>query len=144
MGNEAFEAKMWWIGLLFLGLSGVAQAQAQTDVRELLLEALRKPENVSVQAEVNGVIAERIRRDLQAPGARVVVNISTEAKLAQPGCRRLRMRFTTPGTMMPTKDGGPSAPLDMSISLNVCPNGQPPGSDKLATPVAEKPSLPER
>ena len=46
----------------------------------------------------------------------------------QEGCKRFNIRFTTPGTLLPMTDGS-SRMLDMSMKLNMCRNGFPPGTD---------------
>lgn len=104
-----------------------APSMADSAIRDLLLEAVKSKEGTA-SSEVTGQVADEIRAQIKRPGARVMANVSTLSLLPQAGCKRLLIRFSTPGTLLPTRDGDP-AMLDLSVKLNVCPNGMPPGVD---------------
>lgn len=98
-----------------------------TDYRDLLLKAMDTKDG-KVTADVTGKTAEMIRQQINRPNARVVAEVTTIERLPQDGCKRFNIRFTTPGTLLPMTDGS-SQMLDMSMKLNMCRNGFPPGTD---------------
>lgn len=102
-------------------------AFANTDFRDLLLQAMKSPTG-SAKAEITGPVADTIRATIKKPKARVLANVTTVGNLPQEGCRRLNIQFTTPGTPLPMADGK-NRPLDISMKLNLCENGQPPAID---------------
>lgn len=122
---------------LALPLSATAQTRVGTDYKVLLLEAVNSPKGTS-QAELSGPVADKIRADIQRPQAVVLAEVSTVEKLPQEGCKRLMVRFTTPGTLIPTSDGK-SRMLDMNMKLNMCPNGLPPGATSESSPQEKSP-----
>ena len=79
--------------------------------------------------EINGPMADMIRGQINRPGAKIVADVITVGDLPQAGCKRFAVRFTTPGTLLPTKDGQ-SRMLDVAIKLNMCENGMPPGAEE--------------
>jgi len=81
-----------------------------------------------VVVDVTGKTAEMIRQQINRPNARVVAEVSTIEQLKQDGCKRFNIRFTTPGTLLPMSDGSTQM-LDMSMKLNMCRNGFPPGTE---------------
>jgi len=99
-------------------------AIADTNFRALMMEAMRSPSGKST-AVVAGPAADNIRAQIGRPDARIMAEVSIVEKLPQEGCKRLLLRFTTPGTLLPTNDGK-SQMLDMGVKLNMCPNGLPP------------------
>ena len=98
-----------------------------TDYRDLLMKAMNSKDG-KVTVEVSGKTAEVIRQQINRPNARVVAEVTTVAKLKQEGCKRFNIRYTTPGTLLPMTDGS-TRMLDMSVKLNMCQNGLPPGVD---------------
>lgn len=98
-----------------------------TDYRDLMLRAMDAKDGKAV-SDVTGRTAEMIRQQINRPNARVVAEVTTVEQLKQEGCKRFNIRFTTPGTLLPMTDGS-SRNLDMSMRLNMCRNGFPPGSD---------------
>ena len=114
----------------------VGTAHAETDFRELLLEAVRSPSGTA-QAFVEGPVAEKIRNGLKNPDVRVLADVTTLSKLKQEGCKQLSLRFTTPGSMMQSKEGT-AVPFEMRMSVNMCPDGYPPMSEAGMEPVASK------
>lgn len=98
-----------------------------TDYRDLLMKAMNAKDG-KVVVDVTGKTAEVIRQQINRPSARVVAEVTTVARLKQEGCKRFNIRFTTPGTLLPMTDGS-SRMLDVSVKLNMCQNGLPPGVD---------------
>lgn len=98
-----------------------------TDYRDLLMKAMNAKDG-KVVVDVTGKTAEVIRQQINRPNARVVAEVTTVGKLKQEGCKRFNIRYTTPGTLLPMTDGS-SRMLDMSVKLNMCQNGLPPGVD---------------
>ena len=112
--------------LLALLLAGSAYAQSEgTDFKSLMMEALSSPSGSS-KADVYGPVADQIRSQINRPDARVVAYVTTVKALPQSGCKRLKLKMDTPGTLFMAKDGV-SAPLEFGVEMNLCPNGQPPG-----------------
>lgn len=102
-------------------------ARTGTDYRDLLLKAMDAKDG-RVVVDVTGKTAEMIRQQINRPNARVVAEVSTIEQLKQEGCKRFNIRFTTPGTLLPMSDGSTQM-LDMSMKLNMCRNGFPPGTE---------------
>ena len=103
-------------------------AHAESSHRELLLRAMKSPSGTA-SMEINGPMADMIRGQINRPGAKIVADVITVGDLPQAGCKRFAVRFTTPGTLLPTKDGQ-SRMLDVAIKLNMCENGMPPGAEE--------------
>ena len=95
-----------------------------TDFRALLLEAMDAKDG-KASADISGPVADKIRGTINRPNARIHADIITVQQLRQEGCKRFEIRFTTPGTLLPTTDGK-SRMLDMSMQMNMCRNGMPP------------------
>ena len=121
---------------IFLAIPAIAFAAGEgmpiaarigTDYRDLLLKAMDAKEG-RVVVDVTGKTAEMIRQQINRPNARVVAEVSTIEQLKQEGCKRFNIRFTTPGTLLPMSDGSTQM-LDMSMKLNMCRNGFPPGTE---------------
>ena len=123
-----------WIGVLLLAAVPLSGAAA-TNFRALLFDAMHSPTGTIV-TEIDGPVADKIRGDINQPTAKVMGEISTVDSLPQEGCKTMRIRFFTPGTLLPTKDGKGQM-LDMQMRLNMCPNGLPPGA--VDAPQAPRP-----
>ena len=76
--------------------------------------------------EISGPMADMIRGQINRPDAKIIADVITVGDLPQAGCKRLAIRFTTPGTLLPMKDGQ-ARMLDVALKLNMCENGMPPG-----------------
>jgi hypothetical protein len=98
-----------------------------TDFRKLVLQAMDAKDGKAT-ADVTGKVADLIRQKINRPDARVVAEVTTVVELKQEGCKQFKIRYTTPGTLLPTADGS-SRELDMSMMLNMCRNGQPPAAN---------------
>lgn len=97
----------------------------ETGIKDLLLEALRSPSG-SASADVVGPIADVIRRQINTPNARIHADVTTLMALSQDGCKRMSVRFSVPGVMLPTNTGALKE-FFTTTTLNLCANGQPPG-----------------
>ena len=119
-------------------------AHAESSHRELLLRAMKSPSGTA-SMEINGPMADMIRGQINRPGAKIVADVITVGDLPQAGCKRFAVRFTTPGTLLPTKDGQ-SRMLDVAIKLNMCENGMPPGAEEGKEPQhkTESPSAEQK
>jgi len=117
------------IATLFVLLSVTTVCTAQqsggTDFKELFLEALNSPSG-KAKSEVYGPVADQIRREINAPNARIVAESEVIQNLPQDGCKRIQMLITAPGTTLPTKNGS-AVPFRIATILNMCANGHPPG-----------------
>ena len=100
-------------------------AYAESSHRELLLRAMKSPSGTA-SMEINGPMADMIRGQINRPNAKIIADVMTLGDLPQAGCKRFAIRFTTPGTLLPTKDGQDRM-LDVALKLNMCENGMPPG-----------------
>lgn len=113
-------------------------AYADTDYRGLMLQAMKSPDG-TYQEEVTGPIADVIRKQIHRPKAKVLATVTTVEALPQEGCKRFNIRFTTPGTYLPTKDSG-NQPLSIDTRFNMCANGAAPGAEEVEEPVSSAPS----
>lgn len=98
---------------------------ADTNFKELILSALNSKSGTA-ESNVTGPLADKIRSTINRPNAVVHVEVRTLEKLPQEGCSRVKVRYTTPGTLLPMSDGSTQM-LDMNAQINVCKNGLPPG-----------------
>lgn len=99
-------------------------AIAETQIKQLMIQALESPSGTS-SSDINDELAEVFRRGIQVPGARIHAEATVVGRLANDGCGRVKVRFSTPGTVLPMSDGT-SKPLDISMEMNICKDGQPP------------------
>ena len=100
-------------------------AYAESSHRELLLRAMKSPSGTA-SMEISGPMADMIRGQINRPDAKIIADVITVGDLPQAGCKRFAIRFTTPGTLLPTKDGQ-ARMLDVAVKLSMCENGMPPG-----------------
>lgn len=113
---------------LSLGLAlTAANAQeriAVPDARPLLLAAIDAPGG-RAHGVLSGAIADAITARFKATSP-IYIDVSTERRYAQPGCRRLKVSFWQDGVQLP----GAPAPRRQTIDfgLNYCRDGMPPRS----------------
>lgn len=112
-----------------LGLSALTAANAQEriavpDARPLLLAAIDAPDG-RAHGVLSGPMADAITARFKATSP-VYIDVSTERRYAQPGCRRLKVSFWQDGVQLP----GAPAPRRQTIDfgLNYCRDGLPPRS----------------
>ena len=116
---------------LALGMAGAVFAQqrvAVPDARQLLIAAIDAPDG-RAHGILTGQLADAITERFKATTP-IHVDVSTERRYAQAGCRRLKVRFWQDGVQLP----GVPAPrrLTIDFGINYCRDGMPPKSLKEA------------
>lgn len=111
----------------FSGLALDASAQDRTpvqDARPLLLAAIDAPSG-EAHGRLVGEIANAITQRFKGTSP-IYIDVTTERRYAQAGCRRLKVRFWQDGVQLP----GVPAPRRQTIDfgINYCRDGQPPKS----------------
>jgi len=114
---------------LALAFFALAEANAQDriavfDARPLLLAAIDAPDG-RAHGVLSGPMADAITARFKATSP-VYIDVSTERRYAQAGCRRLKVSFWQDGVQLP----GAPAPRRQTIDfgLNYCRDGLPPRS----------------
>jgi hypothetical protein len=115
------------LGLALVLSSFVATAQdrmAVPDARPLLLAAIDAPDG-RAHGVLSGPMADAITSRFKATSP-VYIDVSTERRFAQQGCRRLKVSFWQDGVQLP----GEPAPRRQTIEfgINYCRDGLPPRS----------------
>jgi len=121
--------------IITLAVASIAQAAVAEGAPRLLVEEPRLLRTLLVAAidsptgEAHGQISSDIAKmmsDRFRTTEPILIDITTERRYAQPGCRRLKIRFAQDGVVMP----GASAPQNktVDIGLNYCRDGLPPKS----------------
>lgn len=120
-------ATLW----LWLSVAGPALAQqrvAVPDARQLLIAAIDAPDG-RAHGLLSGQIADAITERFKATTP-IHIDVSTERRYAQAGCRRLKVSFWQDGVQLP----GVPAPRRQTIDFGIdyCRDGMPPKSLKEA------------
>ena len=108
--------------------SGVAQQRptrvSVADARSLLVAAIDAPDG-QAHGVLSGQIADAITQRFKATTP-IYIDVSTERRYAQAGCRRLQVRFWQDGVQLP----GVPAPRRQTVDfgINYCRDGMPPKS----------------
>jgi hypothetical protein len=94
------------------------------DARPLLIAAIDAPDG-QAQGMLIGPLAQAISARFSASSP-IHVDVSTERRYAQEGCRRLKVTFWQDGVLL----SGAAAPRrqTLDVSLNYCRDGRPPRS----------------
>ena len=113
--------------LLASAMSSAAIAQQRVTVenaKALLIEAIDAPDG-QAHGMLTGPLADAITERFKATTP-IYVDVSTERRYAQEGCRRLKVRFCQDGVQLP----GQPAPRRQTIDfgINYCRDGLPPKS----------------
>lgn len=113
--------------LLAAALSSTAFAQQRVTVenaKALLIAAIDAPDG-QAHGMLTGPLADAITERFKATTP-IYVDVSTERRYAQEGCRRLTVRFWQDGVQLP----GQPAPRRQTIDfgINYCRDGLPPKS----------------
>lgn len=105
-------------------VAGAQERIAVPDARPLLLAAIDAPDG-RAHGVLAGPVADAITAHFKATSP-VYIDVSTERRYAQPGCRRLKVSFWQDGVQLP----GAAAPRRQTIDfgLNYCRDGLPPRS----------------
>ena len=106
-------------------LPGIAFAEARipvTDARQLMIAAIDAPDG-QARGVLTGRVADAITQRFKATTP-INIDVDTERRYAQPGCRRLKVRFWQDGVQLP----GVPAPRRQTIDfgINFCRDGSPP------------------
>jgi hypothetical protein len=115
------------LGLVLVLSSCMATAQeriAVPDARPLLLAAIDAPDG-RAHGLLSGPLADAITARFKATSP-VYIDVSTERRYAQPGCRRLKVSFWQDGVQLPGEPGPRRRTIDFGI--NYCRDGLPPRS----------------
>jgi hypothetical protein len=114
-----------------ISLAGAAVAQqrvAVPDARQLLAAAIDAPDG-QAHGVLAGELADSITARFKATTP-IHIDVSTLKRYAQPGCRRLNVRFWQDGVQLP---GAPTPQRQtIDFGINYCRDGQPPKSLKEA------------
>jgi len=115
--------------LLVLSIPGAVLAQqrvAVTDARRLLIEAIDAADG-QAHGVLTGQLADAITQRFKATTP-IYIDVDTERRYAQDGCRRLKVRFWQDGVQLP----GVPAPRRQTVDfgINYCRDGLPPKSLK--------------
>ena len=93
-------------------------------LRTLLVAAIDSPAG-EARGQLTGEVASLMSERFHTTGP-ILIDVTTERRYAQPGCSRLKVRFSQDGVVLP----GESAPQTrtVDIGLNYCRDGSPPKS----------------
>ena len=94
------------------------------DARPLLLAAIDAPDG-RAYGLLSGPMADAITARFKATSP-VYIDVSTERRYAQPGCRRLKVSFWQDGVQLPGEPSPRRRTIDFGI--NYCRDGLPPRS----------------
>lgn len=92
------------------------------DIRALMFAALDAPDG-SAYGTLIGADADRMTSFFQASSP-LLIDITTERRLQQPGCSRLRMQFTQEGVRIDPQ-AKPQRQVAV-VGINYCRDGGPP------------------
>ena len=118
----------YWIAVA-VATAGIAHAEPIAripveDIRPLMLAALDAPDGAAHGVLV-GKLADAISRRF-ASAAPIIVDVSTEKRLAQTGCSRLKISIAQDDVHLPGKATPQHQTFEMGI--NYCRDGLPPKS----------------
>ena len=119
----------WMVVVPCVVLTAWAQALALDrasvqDARPLLIAAIDAPTG-EAHGMLVGEIADAVTQRFKGTSP-IYIDVTTERRYAQPGCRRLKVRFWQDGVQLP----GVPAPRRQTVDfgINYCRDGQPPKS----------------
>ena len=100
---------------------------AVNDPKVLMLAAIDAPDGRAA-GMLTGEVADAITQRFSATSA-LLMEVTTLARYAQDGCRRLNVRFWQEGVKLAAGQAPHKQTID--IGINYCRNGQPPASLRL-------------
>ena len=115
----------WLVAVPCIALDASAQDRTPVqDARPLLIAAIDAPTG-QAHGMLVGEIADAVTQRFKGTSP-IYIDVTTERRYAQPGCRRLKVRFWQDGVQLP----GVPAPRRQTIDfgINYCRDGQPPKS----------------
>ena len=115
----------WLVAINGVMFDASAQERiAVQDARPLLIAAIDAPSG-EAHGMLVGEIADAVTQRFKGTSP-IYIDVTTERRYAQAGCRRLKVRFWQDGVQLP----GVPAPRRQTIDfgINYCRDGQPPKS----------------
>ena len=115
----------WLVAVPCIALDASAQDRTPVqDARPLLIAAIDAPTG-EAHGMLVGEIADAITQRFKGTSP-IYIDVTTERRYAQQGCRRLKVRFWQDGVQLP----GAPAPRRQTVDfgINYCRDGQPPKS----------------
>ena len=115
----------WLVAVPCIALDASAQDRTPVqNARPLLIAAIDAPTG-QAHGMLVGEIADAVTQRFKGTSP-IYIDVTTERRYAQPGCRRLKVRFWQDGVQLP----GVPAPRRQTIDfgINYCRDGQPPKS----------------
>ena len=115
----------WLLAVPCIALDASARDRTPVqDARPLLIAAIDAPTG-QAHGMLVGEIADAVTQRFKGTSP-IYIDVTTERRYAQPGCRRLNVRFWQDGVQLP----GVPAPRRQTIDfgINYCRDGQPPKS----------------
>ena len=115
----------WLVAVPCIALDASAQDRTPVqDARPLLIAAIDAPTG-QAHGMLVGEIADAVTQRFKGTSP-IYIDVTTERRYAQPGCRRLNVRFWQDGVQLP----GVPAPRRQTIDfgINYCRDGLPPKS----------------
>ena len=115
----------WLVAVPCIALDASAQDRTPVqDARPLLIAAIDAPTG-EAHGMLVGEIADAITQRFKGTSP-IYIDVTTERRYTQQGCRRLKVRFWQDGVQLP----GVPAPRRQTIDfgINYCRDGQPPKS----------------
>ena len=115
----------WLVAVPCIALDASAQDRTPVqDARPLLIAAIDAPTG-QAHGMLVGEIADAVTQRFKGTSP-IYIDVTTERRYAQPGCRRLNVRFWQDGVQLP----GVPAPRRQTVDfgINYCRDGQPPKS----------------
>ena len=109
---------------LFSSVTTAQERLPVPDARPLLLAAIDAPDG-RAYGLLSGPMADAITARFKATSP-VYIDVSTERRYAQPGCRRLKVSFWQDGVQLPGEPVPRRRTIDFGI--NYCRDGLPPRS----------------
>ena len=115
----------WLVAVPCIALDASAQDRTPVqDARPLLIAAIDAPTG-EAHGMLVGEIADAITQRFKGTSP-IYIDVTTERRYTQQGCRRLKVRFWQDGVQLP----GVPAPRRQTVDfgINYCRDGQPPKS----------------
>ena len=115
----------WLVAITGVMFDASAQERIPVqDARPLLVAAIDAPSG-EARGRLVGEIADAVTQRFKGTSP-IYIDVTTERRYAQAGCRRLKVRFWQDGVQLP----GVPAPRRQTIDfgINYCRDGQPPKS----------------
>ncbi|WP_231497469.1 hypothetical protein [Methylibium sp. T29-B] len=109
---------------LFSSMATAQERLPVPDARPLLLAAIDAPDG-RAHGVLSGPMADAVTARFKATSP-VYIDVITERRYAQPGCRRLKVSFWQDGVQLPGESGPRRRTIDFGI--NYCRDGLPPRS----------------